>query len=609
MSLETILDSVACGIVTLDRKGRFTYANAGAEQILGLTREEICRRTFNDPLWRITSAGGMNMADEDLPFGRVLLLGQGASEVEMMVSGPGGKRILLSVNAEPMVDGTGQIIGAVGDFDDITRQRQVEQDLARSEKKYRLLFENMNEAVACDELVCDPQGRPVDWIVHDVNPAYEAILEIPRDRAVGRKASEIYAPEIDIGPILVVYARVARTGIPAHIEIPFSPDKHLQVSVLSLGNNHFATVTTDITERKRFEAIRERLLAELEATINAIADGVVIYEPSGSIRHMNPTAQKLLGYSPEECRLPLQERLARLRVERPDGTPFPLAEIMQRVLQGETMQGVIMVLRKADGGAVWVSGSAAPVHTPDGQLVGAVGTATDITELHQLQQQREEYLHSISHDLGTPLTVIQGHAQLLQEFLHNGDQGETARFSVASILESSRQMSVMIDELVEAACLEGGQLSLTKKPIRLPAYIDELLGRYGAGLDTGRIVAEIPAGLPPVPADEVRLERILINLLTNALKYSPSQSPVKLVVKRMEREMVVSVSDSGPGIAEEELPSLFTRFFRSQQRGKSPGSGLGLYICRLLVEGHGGRIWADCPAGRGCTFYFSLPLE
>jgi PAS domain S-box-containing protein len=328
---------------------------------------------------------------------------------------------------------------------------------------------------------------------------------------------------------------------------------------------------------------------------------------------MNPAAERLFDYGPQDREKPLAERLSRLEAMTPDGHPFPLLETMQRVVDGEAMRGVLAALRRPDGKTVWVSSSAAPIHTPDGERVGAVGTATDVTALYQLQQEREMFLHTISHDLRSPLTVIQGYAQLLRETLRREACGESAGLMCDEVLKGAQRMNRMIAELVDMARIEGGQLMPRPSALPLGAFVQQLLGRLGGArlkgcLETERLSVEIPEDLPPVLADPDLLERILLNLLSNAMKYSPPESPVRLTACRADGEVLVAVADRGEGIAPEDQPRIFERFCRPKGVRRSDSVGLGLYITRMLVEAHGGRIRVESEPGHGSTFSFTLPL-
>lgn len=543
---------------------------------------------------------------EQTTFPAVLMTGSGDQQTAVEAMKAGALDYLVKSGAT-LTDLPRIVERTLSLWSQIVRRRQ-------AEGRYRRLFENMREAVAVDQLVFDAEGKPVDWLVTDVNSAYEEILTIPREQAVGRRASELYGSTLELGPILQVYAGVAETGNPAQLELYFPrSQKHLLVSVFALGDGQFATLSKDVTEAKRMEAERERLMAELEATINAIADAVIIYDPGGGIRHMNPAAERLFDYGKQVREQPLAERLSRLEVTTPDGQPFPLLETMQRVAAGEAMHGVLAVLRQPDGKAVWMSNSAAPICTPDGQRVGAVGTSTDVTALYTMQQEREMFLHTISHDLRSPLTVIQGYAQLLRDTLQREECGQSAGLMCDEVLKGAQRMNRMIEALVDMARLEGGQLLPKACPLPLGSCVQQLISRFqGARLKGGlapeRLTIEIPADLPPVLADPDMLERILLNLLTNAMKYSPQESPVSLAASRTDGEALISVTDQGTGIAAADQPRLFERFYRPQGVRRADSVGLGLYITRMLVEAQGGRIRVESEPGKGSTFSFSIPL-
>ena len=367
----------------------------------------------------------------------------------------------------------------------------------------------------------------------------------------------------------------------------------------------------DITERRQLVEERERLFAELEATLTGITDGLIVYNTNRQIVRMNAAAQAMLGFSEEERRQSSLQRWEHLHVMNQDGQPFPLEELPPyRALQGELVQGVVMVVEHSPAGrTVWVSASAGPIYTAQGRVTGAILSLTDITAFHALQQRQEDFLRIVSHDLRNPLTIIQGHTQVLADTLHDAGIDGDAQASVEAIHRSTQRMNAMIQDLVDMTRLESGQLALTLQPVDLRSYLANLLSRTETLIDYARIRVELPADLPAVLADYNRLERIVINLLSNALKYSPSGAPV-IVRAQQEAGMVrVSVTDEGPGIPPEEQPNLFQRYYRAQStRTAEEGIGLGLYITKLLVEAHGGRVQAESEVGKGSTFSFTLPI-
>ncbi len=370
-------------------------------------------------------------------------------------------------------------------------------------------------------------------------------------------------------------------------------------------------VLQDVTERERLLEEVERRAAELDATISSIADGVVVYGPEGEVVRMNAAAKKMAGFSPSQRELPLAELLEQIRVETPEGKPLALEESgAWRALHGETVLGLVSVIHQAEGGRIWLSISAAPVRTLDGKLLGAVSILTNITQLHELQEEREQILYTVSHDLRVPLTAIQGHTQLLQLLLEQGG-GPSGReqHSLEAVVTACRRMNAMIQDLVDSARLQSGQLALNRMSLDLHSLLFNLMERLTGVMATERIRVKATEDLPQVSADPDRLERILTNLIGNALKYSEPGTEVTVSLALGDGEVVTSILDQGPGIPPEERPHLFERYRRTRAgRERREGLGLGLYITRRLVEAHGGRVWVESDVGKGSVFSFTLPV-
>jgi signal transduction histidine kinase len=229
-----------------------------------------------------------------------------------------------------------------------------------------------------------------------------------------------------------------------------------------------------------------------------------------------------------------------------------------------------------------------------------------IRDLRALEEQREDFLRSVSHDLRTPLQTVMLQADRLIRIASAGSREQKAAESVA---RAARQMNGLIRDLVDSIYLETGALHVCKEPLALGPFLGELLGVGGGPLEAERFALEIPGDLPPVPADAARLTRVVQNLAGNALRYAAAGSTIRVDARREADEVVVSIADRGPGVAPDDLPRIFDRFFRGAQRGKSEGLGLGLYISRLIVAAHGGRIWCESTVGEGSTFRFALPLH
>lgn len=218
--------------------------------------------------------------------------------------------------------------------------------------------------------------------------------------------------------------------------------------------------------------------------------------------------------------------------------------------------------------------------------------------------QREDILRALTHDVRSPLGAIELSAGLLAREAEQGNP-DVLRRRARAIRSSVARIDAMLQDLVKVVALESGQVVLERVPVHLPPLLERVRENLSAALPMERVELRVPRGLPPLLADPPRLERVIVNLISNALKYS--DGAVVVDATRRDGTVVVSVSDRGPGIPPDELPHVFTKYFRARGAREREGLGLGLYISRLLVEAHGGRIWAESAPGRGSTFSVALP--
>lgn len=221
------------------------------------------------------------------------------------------------------------------------------------------------------------------------------------------------------------------------------------------------------------------------------------------------------------------------------------------------------------------------------------------------QSWREDVLYTVCHDLKNPLAIVIAQSQILFGALKEKGQATEAR-AAEIILRSAWRMSQMVDMLMDSVRLESGQAVAVKVPIDLCQAVRDFI-EHQESLHPGRVCLATPCRPVWVRADRGWIERCLDNLVANALKYSPPESPVGVEVNRSGDCAIVSVTDKGPGIPPREAPLLFRKFYRAPSSSDTPGLGLGLYIARLIVEAHGGRIWVESLEGSGSTFSFSLP--
>ncbi len=529
-----------------------------------------------------------------------------------------------------------------------TANEELEKEVAERKRIEAFLLEaNRNFEMAAWIMESSPDVILVTdrhYTIIMVNPACSNLFGAPAGQIEGRPLQEFTGEDVFKSTLLPNLERsFAGESVRSEAWFDFPHRGRLYVEMayhpISAGGEveHVVVVTRDVTWRRKADEERESLLeqvrqmneqlivtsiqareeaeqaerraAELDAVISSVADGMVIYGASGEIIRMSSRAESLFEFGPGEVELPFKERIASLDCETMDGRPIPVQDMpVLRALRGETVHGELMVFRPHSTRPRWVSVTAAPIRGSDGKILGVVSTLSDVTSLHRLQEQREAYVHTISHDLRNPLTVIIGQAGLLRRSLEKAGMTGRELQGAEFILGSAQRMNALIQDMVDSARMESGQLHLNKQPVDLALFVTELLEGRAPVKGWERISIDFPVDLPPVSADPERLERIFVNLCTNALKYSSPDTPVLIKADVQDNEVVVCVSDQGVGIGPADLPHVFNRFYRAKNSRGPSGLGLGLYITRMLVEAHGGHITVESELGQGSTFHFTLPL-
>jgi PAS domain S-box-containing protein len=337
----------------------------------------------------------------------------------------------------------------------------------------------------------------------------------------------------------------------------------------------------------------ERFRAVWEATSEAMA----LSDPHGVVVAVNPAYCALYGLTPEQVvgqnfAIIFPEEARAAAVEQyhaifADPDPPPSYESL---------------VQHADGSERFVEAHA-DFLVRDGERVAMISAIRDITERKRAERVQRDFIAMASHDLLTPVTVLRARAQLLQR---RQIYDEAA---IASILEQASRMERLITDLRELVRVEGGRLGLRREPVDLGEIVHEALTRARTQGTQHTLHIETPR-FPIVGSwDRDRLGQVLDNLIGNAIKYSPPGGEIAIRVEATDAEGLVRIEDHGIGIAGDVLPRLFERFYQGQDPGVSTGLGLGLYIARMLVEAHGGRIWAESEPGQGSTFAISLPRD
>lgn len=360
---------------------------------------------------------------------------------------------------------------------------------------------------------------------------------------------------------------------------------------------------TDVGDR----ALRAEIEILRSITAN-VSSALVLLDAQNHPNFINPVGEAMLGYTLKELEGASLHQT--VHHHHPDGQPF-LAEdclIEGAITSQSSLRGHLDVYIRKDGTFLPVRCDVSPLTIAD-RRVGAVMEVHDRSAEERAEEAKRDFVALIAHDLRTPLTVVLTQAQLLQRRLERAGGSDGPAFQGLELIAANvRRMNGMIERLLEASRLESGVIPLRRAPVDLAGLAEQAVGHLGT-TERQRVEVVRHGGAVVTFADPEQIERVLLNILSNALKYSPPDGLVRVDARRGPDEAIVAVVDQGPGIPADQLPRLFQRFVRLERRADPGGVGLGLYIVRLIIEAHGGRVWAESTMGTGTTIGFSLPLH
>ncbi len=344
-------------------------------------------------------------------------------------------------------------------------------------------------------------------------------------------------------------------------------------------------------ESKLADAAHER--DWLVSVLSAMPDGVAVTDHNGVVLLVNSALLQRVHVSETRA-------VGRLFIEAV--RDHEANEVVRRCLATGVEQRSIV---ETEPGRSYVNVTATPLR----QRSGCVVVLQDVTELRRLEKVRRDFVANVSHELRTPLASL----KLLAETIASGGADDPAILEdyMERIEVEVDRLAQMVDELGELSLIETGQVALDSEPVNIEALVTRSIERLEAQAVRAGISLElsIAPDLPQPPADERRLEQVLVNLLHNAIKFTPSGGRVSVSAASDDHDVRVTVTDTGIGIAEDDLPRIFERFYKADKSRSSRGTGLGLAIARHVIEAHGGTIRADSREGSGSMFMFSLPLR
>ncbi|MEX2144370.1 MAG: ATP-binding protein [Anaerolineales bacterium] len=344
----------------------------------------------------------------------------------------------------------------------------------------------------------------------------------------------------------------------------------------------------------------------LDAILDSVADGILILFPNKSIERCNPAFARLLGRpgsqiigSKHSEMIRWKEILHGPTLEQAEAGGWPLTPTATLYVEGD--------LLRPDGGVVAVGVTYAPLLNQEGQLLNIIASVRDVSHFRQAEEMQSTFISVISHELKTPVALIKGYVGTLRRPDVRWDT-KVVQDSLTVIEEEADHLAELIENLLDASRLEAGALALNSADLSLPRLAERLVERFRTQTNKHQFILDFPQDFPVILADEQRISQVLLNLLSNSVKYSPQGGLILIGGQVRPEHVVVCVEDQGPGIPPGDAPHIFDRFYRAGETARSiKGAGLGLYLTRAILEAHGGSIWVDSHYADGARICFSLP--
>ena len=622
---RALVENSQDAIAIIDANGNLQYGGSSHGRVLGYAQEEQVGKSMLD----LVHPDDLQEAAQ--LFARLVDDPDTVMKTEICVKHKDGSwRVIEVIGKNLLADPI--IGGIVANFRDVTERRRAEEALRESEEKYRLLIESARDSVTLHDrdgryLFINKQGaenlggKPEDFI----GKAFEEVLSREFTETHRKRANKIYKT----GRGAVYEDTIRLPGGDTHFLSDLQPVRDASgaiagIQVIAHNITEYKRIEEELARyRKQLEKLVEERTADLRIKDSAIASSInamAISDMEGILTYVNPSFIHMWGYKNDD------EILGKPAFEFWK-EPEKAVEVIEEILNEINWQGELTARRK-DGSYFDAYVMASLVRDESGEPVSFVGSFVDITKRKKaeekmrrlyrkernLRQQldgemkgRVEFTRVLAHELKTPLTPI----VMSSETLVNELKEEPYRSLARNIGRGASNLNNRIDELLDLARGEIGMLQLKLEELDVAVLLQEIAEEVEpvASSKSQSLSLDLPSDLPTVRADEDRLRQTVLNLLDNSFKYTPEGGGIIVGARQDNSNLIVEIRDTGPGIARKEQQRLFDPYHKLEgDRERLSGLGLGLALCKVIVELHGGRIWVDSSKGEGATFAFSLPL-
>jgi PAS domain S-box-containing protein len=458
------------------------------------------------------------------------------------------------------------------------------------------------------------------WTVaasHGIPPAFIRYLD-PLLAAVPDHEDPAGFELPEISRLLQTLTRTASLGILTGVGLPMIVRRRV-IGVIFIFRNYLGVFSAN--DRALLESFADqaaiavqnaqlytqvsREKQRMDALLDSAADGILILGADHTIERCNPALARMLGRPLDDIRGRTHEEIIHwirkdgLALEQAEAGGWPLTPNATLYVEGDLERGDEMPLP--------VGITYAPLVNPEGNLVNIIATVRDITRFREAEELKSTFISVISHELKTPVALIKGYVSTLRREDATWDR-KVVKDSLEVIEEEADRLTQLIENLLDASRLQAGGLAINMTDVSLKTIAEHIVERFRNQSSQHSLLVGFPADFPVVLADEERISQVISNLVSNAIKYSPEGGEIRISGQVRPDQVIVCVSDQGPGIAPDDIPHVFDRFYRSSAATRTTkGAGLGLYLARAVIEAHSGRIWVDPRPGYGARVCFSLP--
>lgn len=652
--LAALVESAAIPIIGKTREGIITSWNSAAERMYGYSAQEIVGQP-------ITLLFPPDRQDEFAQIMERIGQGERVDLYETVRRRKDGTLLPVSITVSPLYSSDGQIIGASDIAHDITERKRVEAQDQFLMEMSRVLSSSIEYQQTLANLAHLVVPRLADWFIVDLVDAQGHFQRVelthtdpestrrarlfrerhPLDpdaptgpaRVVRTGESELYpeisddmlvassrneeelalARQIGYSSIMIVplIARGRTVGVVSFVAA--ESGKHYDARDLTLAEEVGLRVGIAL-ENARLYREAQQARDQLAIILQEVADGIFVYAPDSRLLYANETAVRMAGYGSLQDMLatsPL-EVTRRYKLIDEQGQPLPLSHLTHlRVLAGEPEAQAIVGSRVDGSGQPerWAIVVSRPVRDERGTITMVVTITRDITERLLAERRKDEFISMASHELKTPVTSLKGFTYVLQRRLSKLGDAQMLHYLERMDTQLDKLTS-LINELLDISRMQSGKLRLRTEPVDLDGLVEETVETVQTTTSTHQLSIEGSTGAQ-VLGDRDRLGQVFLNLLINAIKYSPRAERVivRLFLDDDGQHACVGVQDFGIGIDQVHHEKIFERFYQvtDPEEKTYPGLGIGLYISSEIVTRHQGRLWVESRKGRGSTFFVALP--